>query len=209
VSWAVARRSPASLAAGAGGAALLARSLVNQPMSRMLGAKHRGEAVRVRKTLSIAAPVEQVFRLWSHPELFPRFLTHLKSVDRVGDGRYRWVATGPGGVDVEWDAEVTELEPNRRLSWRSLEGSKIDTRGTVHLEPEKGGTRVHVDLSYGPPAGLLGHSVAWLARQDPRTAMNDDLLRMKTLLEEGKTRAHGEEVRLSELFAGAATPARF
>jgi len=209
VSWAVARRTPAALAAGATGAALLARSLVNQPMSRMLGAKDRGDAVRVRKTLSVGAPVEQVFRLWSHPELFPRFLTHLKSVDRLSDGRYRWVATGPGGVDVDWDAEVTEMEPNRKLSWRSLEGSKIDTHGTVHLTPETGGgTQIHVDMSYGPPAGLLGHSVAWLARQDPRTAMNEDLLRMKSLLEEGKTTMRGEEVRLADLLAGAGT-ARF
>lgn len=204
LSWAVARRTPATAAAGATGAALLTRSLVNRPISRIVGAKDRGDAVRVRKTLSVDAPAEQVYRLWSHPELFPRFLTHVKSVERVGDGRYHWVATGPGGVDVDWDAELTEMEPNRRLSWRSLEGSEIENHGTVHLEPEaNGGTRIHVDMSYGPPAGLLGHSVAWLTRQDPRTAMNDDLLRMKSLLEDGRTTARGEMVTLDDLLASA------
>jgi uncharacterized membrane protein len=200
LTWAMARRSPVAMAAGATGAALLARSLTNRPMAKMVGARSRGDVVRVRKTVSVDAPVEQVFRLWSHPEVFPRFLTHLRKVDRVGDRRYHWVATGPGGVDVSWDAEVTEIEPNRRLSWRSLGGSGVDTHGTVHLEPEEGGgTRVHVDMSYGPPAGLLGHSVAWLTRQDPRTAMNEDLLRLKSLLEDGRTTAHGLEVKLDDL----------
>jgi uncharacterized membrane protein len=203
ISWAAARRTPMAMAAGATGAALLARGLSNRPVGSMVGAKDRGDTVRVRKTLSVDAPVEQVFRLWSHPELFPRFLTHVDRVEPTGDGRYHWVATGPGGIKVDWDAEVTEIEPNRRLAWRSLEGSKVDTHGMVDLTPEEGGgTRIHVDMSYGPPAGLIGHSIAWLTRQDPRTAMNEDLIRMKSLLEDGRTTVQGEEVRLDDIFAG-------
>ena len=200
LSWAAARRSPAAMAVGATGAALLARGLVNKPLRAVIGAGDAG-VVRVRKTINIAAPVETVFKLWSRPELFPRFLTHLESVEPRGDRRYHWVATGPGGTRIDWDAQVTEVEPNRRLSWRSLDGSKVDTSGTVHFTPENGGTRVQVDMSYIPPGGLLGHSVARLTRQDPRTAMNADLARLKSLLEDGKTTAHGQEINLREILA--------
>jgi uncharacterized membrane protein len=203
ISWAATHRTPMAMAAGATGAALLARGLTNRPIGTMIGIKDRGDVVRVRKTLSIDAPVEQVFRLWSRPELFPRFLTHLERVETTGERRYHWVASGPGGVEVNWDSEVTDLEPNRRLSWRSLEGSAVDTNGTVEFTPEaNGGTRVQVDMSYTPPAGLVGHSVAWLTGRDPRTAMNQDLIRMKSLLEDGRTTGRGGEVTLDQIFAG-------
>jgi uncharacterized membrane protein len=84
-----------------------------------------------------------------------------------------------------------------------MEGSKVDTSGTVRLDPQNGGTRIEVDLSYFPPAGLLGHSVARLIGRDPRTVMNQDLVRFKSLLENGKTRARGEEISLEEILAQA------
>jgi hypothetical protein len=46
-------------------------------------------------------------------------------------------------------------------------------------------------MSYCPPAGLFGHAVAWVFGADPKTEMDEDLVRLKSLLETGKTRAHG------------------
>jgi hypothetical protein len=40
-------------------------------------------------------------------------------------------------------------------------------------------------MSYQPPAGLLGHLVAALFGADPKSKMDADLLRMKTLVETG------------------------
>jgi hypothetical protein len=115
ISWGARSRTPIAMAAAATGAALLARGLVNRPLGTILGVRNGREGVRVRKTLWVDAPVDQVFRLWSRPELFPRFLSHLDRVEPTGDRRYRWVASGPGGVKVDWESELTEVEPNRRL----------------------------------------------------------------------------------------------
>jgi hypothetical protein len=49
-------------------------------------------------------------------------------------------------------------------------------------------------MTYKPPAGVLGHAVAALFRTDPKQALDDDLVRLKSLIETGKTTAHGEEV---------------
>ena len=48
-----------------------------------------------------------------------------------------------------------------------------------------GGTRVRVHLSYVPPGGAIGHAIAALLGADPKSEMDADLLRMKTMIETG------------------------
>jgi len=54
-------------------------------------------------------------------------------------------------------------------------------------------------MSYNPPGGALGHGLATLLGSDPKRAMDEDLVRFKSLLEAGRTRAHGERVTREEL----------
>jgi uncharacterized membrane protein len=56
----------------------------------------------------------------------------------------------------------------------------------IQFERVNGGTRLDVEMSYSPPAGVLGHVVAKLFGADPKTELDEDLLRMKTFLETGK-----------------------
>jgi uncharacterized membrane protein len=116
-------------------------------------------------------------------------------VHKLGNDRSHWVAAGPGGVSASWDAETTQSEPQRLLAWRSLPGSMVRTTGSVCFEDDiLGGTRITIRMSYCPPAGLLGHTVACLFGADPKSEIDDDMVRLKSLLEIGKTRAHGETV---------------
>jgi uncharacterized membrane protein len=76
-----------------------------------------------------------------------------------------------------------------------VNGSTINTEGAVRFSPgPDGGTTVSIHMSYCPPAGVLGHGVAWLFGADPKTEIEDDLVRLKSLMEIGKTRAHGATV---------------
>jgi uncharacterized membrane protein len=56
----------------------------------------------------------------------------------------------------------------------------------IQFERVNGGTRLDVEMSYTPPAGVLGHVVAKLFGADPKSELDEDLLRMKTFLETGK-----------------------
>ena len=47
-------------------------------------------------------------------------------------------------------------------------------------------TRVTVQLNYRPPAGAFGHAVAAMFGADPKTEMDADLMRMKTMIETGR-----------------------
>jgi uncharacterized membrane protein len=101
---------------------------------------------------------------------------------------------------VSWEGEIETLEPEQLLAWRSLPGSVVQNAGVARFEENPdGSTRLDIRLSYNPPAGALGHAVASLFGADPKHAMDEDLVRFQSLLEQGKTTVHGEEVRLGDL----------
>jgi uncharacterized membrane protein len=187
-------------AASLAGLGLALRGITNMPLKRAAGMTGR-RAVDVEKSINIDAPVEDVYQLWANFENFPRFMAHVKEVRNIGLGRSHWVVAGPVGVPVEWDAVITRLDPNRVIAWKSLPTSTVKSAGLVFFEPNgQGGTRVTVRMSYNPPAGALGHAVAALFGADPRQAMNEDLVRLKGLLETGKASAEGREIRREEVF---------
>ena len=185
---------PVRWAAALGGTALLARAVSNRSFTGVFGFGDGG-VVDIDKTIHILAPVREVFDFWSKVENFPRFMSHLKEVRDLGNNRSHWVAAGPGGIAVPWDAEITSSEPHRLLAWKSVPGSLVRTAGRIRFEEDStGGTRVTIRMSYCPPAGIFGHTVAWLFGADPKSEIDDDMVRLKSLLEIGKTRAHGETV---------------
>jgi uncharacterized membrane protein len=184
------------------GAGLLLRATSNLSTRRMLGIGDARAPVRVRKTITVAAPIERVWALWSDFENFPSFMTHLRQVRRVDDRRSLWTAAGPAGTTVQWDAEITESVPHELIAWRSVQGAPIATSGVVRFRAAgKDHTAIDVRLDYTPPAGAVGHAVASLFGVDPKHSMDDDLLRLKSLLEAGKTSrgGAGAPVRLEEM----------
>jgi uncharacterized membrane protein len=192
-------RGPGGRALSVVGLGLLARAATNLPPRRLVGLGAGRRAIDVQKTIRVAAPVDQVWELWSDFENFPRFMSHLREVRKIDEGRSHWIAVGPAGVSVEWDAVVTDWVPSQLIAWKSVEGSTVETAGRVRFEPTGDDrTEIDVQMSYNPPAGALGHAVATLFGADPKRAMDEDMVRLKSLLEEGKTRAD-EPVLLDEV----------
>jgi uncharacterized membrane protein len=182
------RRNGASgPAMGLVGLGLLARAVTNKDFARLLGVGSGRRGVDIQKTINVAAPLEKVFQFWEHPENFPHFMKHVREVRKIGDGRYRWTVDGPAGVPVEWETIVTRYEPNKLIAWKSLPGFTIRQAGMVHFSGNADGTTsVDIKLSYNPPAGLIGHAIAEILGVDPKSEMDDDLIRMKTFIETGK-----------------------
>jgi uncharacterized membrane protein len=200
-------RGPVGVGMVAAGAGVLARTLTNLPARRLIGVGAGRRAVDVQKMIDVAAPIDEVWELWNSYENFPRFMAHLKEVRRTGEGRSHWVAAGPAGSKVEWDAVTTESVPNEVLAWKSVEGSAVENAGVVRFRPNPDGTtRIDVRMSYNPPGGAMGHAIAALFGADPKRAMDEDMVRLKSLLEEGKTRADEGPVSLDELTTS--TPVR-
>jgi uncharacterized membrane protein len=169
---------------GASGVGLFARGTSNLDLRTLLGVGRGRPVVTVRKSLNVQAPLERVFAFWSDVERFPTFMANVREVRDLGRDRSRWTVAGPAAMPVEWEAEVTRRVPNEELAWATVPGSVVEHSGHVRFLPNaSGGTRIDVHLSYAPPAGAVGHGIARLFGSDPKTEIDEDLARMKTLLE--------------------------
>ena len=156
--------------------------------------RSRGSArgIEVVRTMTVEAPVERVYEFWNEFENFPRFMSHVHEVRRIGADRTHWVVAGPGGTPVEWDAVVIRRIVNEEIGWRTVEGSLVEHSGSVRFRSAGvGQTRIDVKMTYRPLGGALGHGLATLLGSDPERVIADDLDRLATQLR-GPRAATGE-----------------
>ena len=146
------------------------------------------QGIRIEKAITIDKPREELYSFWRNLDNLPRFMKNLHRVTPLGDKQSHWTAFGPGGKLVEWDAEINHEEPNELIGWRSLTGSDVDSAGSVHFKPAPGGrgTEVYIELQYNPPGGALGATLAKLIGRDPGSEVEEDLRRLKQILETGE-----------------------
>jgi uncharacterized membrane protein len=197
------RRDPIGLAIGTVGIGLIARGM----------AASGTQTLDIHKTILVGAPIEDVFGYWAEFENFPRFMANVVDVERTGSNCWHWVVRGPAGTHLEWDACLSVFEPERVLAWKSLPGADLGNSGSVHFTPTgETETRVDIQVSIHPPAGALGslgHAIAALLGRDPETEMDEDLVRFKALMEEGRITVEGETVLRGDIPAGPVEPVRF
>lgn len=180
------RGGPGTLAAITG-IGLATRAAANVPLAELTGISRRRRGVAVQKTITIDAPVGEVYAFWSWYENFPRFMSRVLNVSADGDGkRSHWRVAGPAGIPVDFDAELTCAVPNQMLAWCTEPGAIVAHSGVAQFDRvDDSRTRVHVRMAYDPPAGWLGHAVASAFGVDPKHSMDADLARMKTMIETG------------------------
>ena len=134
---------------------------------------------KVEKDIHINAPVDKVFALWSDFTRFPNIMHNIKEVRKIADDKYHWVAQ-IGGIKVEWDAQVTLMERDKAIGWKSTSGDQ--NSGEVRFVPMNGGTHLYVTIVYDPPAGILGEIADTLTHRVP-SDLEEDLKNFKTTVE--------------------------
>jgi uncharacterized membrane protein len=141
--------------------------------------------IHLHESVVVKRPVAEVFRFWRRLENLPQFMTHLKSVTQTTEKQSHWVAVGPGGLPVEWDAEIIHEVLDKTIGWKSLDGADVVSAGSVNFAsgPDDRSTTVTVRLQYAPPAGQAGEVVASLLGVAPSELLREDLKRLKSALE--------------------------
>jgi uncharacterized membrane protein len=157
-------------------------------MTTAADAKEQGKGIHVHKSVTVNRPADEVYAFWRDFENLPRFMKNLESVQVTGDRRSHWVANGPAGQTLEWDAETTEDRPSERIAWRSLEGADVSSAGVVRFVAAPGGrgTEIHVEMRYDPPGGKLGALFSTLFGENPSLQVDGDLRRFKQVMEIGE-----------------------
>jgi uncharacterized membrane protein len=104
-------------------------------------------------SVTVHAPVHQVYSMFTHFNDFPKFMSFVKEVTYADDQHSHWVADVAG--QHEWDAVNENWIPDRQIGWHATSG--LDNFGKVTFNPAGSDeTQVDVFVSYVPPAGPLG-----------------------------------------------------
>ena len=142
----------------------------------------------VRRAITIAVPPEQVYAFWRDVENLPSFMSRLVSIEELGPRRSLWHMRAPAGKLLQWEAEIVEDIPDTTIGWRSLPGAAIRHQGRVRFRPAPGsrGTEVTLEVQYEAPAGELGRWFASLTRPAAGIQIENDLRRLKQILEVGE-----------------------
>jgi uncharacterized membrane protein len=203
--WALDRRPLSALAGFALGGGLLYRGLTGHcGMYRAMGVSsnenqagrlphgvpaQQGERVEVE--LMIDAPPKQVYESWRHLRNVPSILKHVTSVTELDENRSRWTLKTPIGVELKWDAEIINDEPNRLIAWESIPGGSMNTAGAVHFDAVAEGkrTRLTLNMKYDPPGGKVGIWVAQALGADLHSQLAQDLRDFKQRMEQAKATA--------------------
>ena len=133
----------------------------------------------IEKSIDVEVPVRTAYNQWTQFESFPRFMEGVESVHQLDDTHLHWKAS-IGGKTLEWDAEISEQIPDKRIAWHSLQGARNAGVVTFHrLADER--TRVMLQLDYDPQ-GFVENVGDFLGVMNGRT--EGDLERFKDFIEE-------------------------
>ena len=96
----------------------------------------------------------------------------------MDDKRAHW-RTNIGGKEKEFDTEITEQIPDKRIAWRSLAGASHAGVVTFHRISD-GRTRIMLQLEYEPEGVMekVGDAVGVVSHR-----VEGDLLRFKEFIE--------------------------
>ncbi|MCS3843799.1 SRPBCC family protein [Microbacterium sp. AK031] len=108
---------------------------------------------QIIETIDVDVPVSVAYNQWTQFESFPEFLDEVVSLTQVTDTLTRW-KVNVGGVEREFDAEITEQHPDERVAWTSI-GAETAHGGAVTFHRlTDTSTRVSVQLDW-EPSGLV------------------------------------------------------
>ncbi len=145
-----------------------------------------GDAATAR-AVTIRKPVAEVYGYFRDFAKLPTFMDNVERIDVLDDKRSHWVVKAPAGTTVEWDARITQEEPERLIAWTSEEGADVPNSGKVEFyDAGDRGTIVVATILYDPPGGFIGKVVAKMFQREPALQARRDLRRFKQLLETGE-----------------------
>lgn len=181
------KRDRTALAGSLAGAALMYRgiAMVRDPELRFM--PETTSTVDVQRTVSVQRPRQELYDFWAKAENLASFMVDVQSVTATERDRQHWKMALPGGLKLEWEAEVTEM-PGKQISWRTTADSPVEHSGAVEFTDgtHPGETYVRMTARYMIPGGMLTRGIAMLAGRDPEQMVRENLRRFRMLMETGE-----------------------
>jgi uncharacterized membrane protein len=133
----------------------------------------------IEASIDVDVPVRVAYDQWTQFEEFPRFMDAVESVKQLDDTHLHWVAK-IAGIRKEWDAKITQQQPDQRVAWTSTNGA--DNAGAVDFHRiDDRRTRITLTMDVDPEGVIesVGDAVGVPERQ-----VEGDLKRFKEFIEQ-------------------------
>jgi uncharacterized membrane protein len=143
-------------------------------MAKIKAAKRCKVMGATTHSIEVNAPLRAVYNQWTQFEEFPRFMESVDEVRQEGPKTLFWK-----GKEKQWEAEITEQVPDKRIVWESVEGTP--NKGEVTFESlDLDRTQITLTMEY-EPEGFL--EKAGDALGIPSGQVEGDLKRFRDFIE--------------------------
>jgi uncharacterized membrane protein len=132
----------------------------------------------IEKSIDVNVPVSTAYNQWTQFEQFSQFMEGVEAVTQIDDKHSQW-RVNVGGKVREFETEITEQIPDKRIAWRTRGGTYNAGVITFHYLNE-GTTRLMLQMGY-EPEGVVEKAGDMLGVVSRR--VHGDLERFKELIE--------------------------
>lgn len=138
----------------------------------------------VRTSALIQRSLDNLYAMWRDIESAPEWQEEIRQVTLTGTNTSHWVMRS-GDKTIEWDSEILNDEPGRRIAWRST-GGDSDNAGEVTFEEAPGGRGTIVTVLQEFRMGKLASAWETVVGRNPKQAVVENLRHFKALAETGE-----------------------
>jgi len=147
-------------------------------LSKKMKNRASGMDSSIVETIEINVPVRTAYNQWTQFEDFPQFMASVHEIRQLDDKHLHWKAN-VAGEEKEWDVEITEQIPDKRIAWQSTTGVPNGGVATFHKISDTT-CRVTVQMDYQPEGAMekLGDAFGAV-----RMELRGNLQKFKEMLE--------------------------
>jgi uncharacterized membrane protein len=101
----------------------------------------------IEQGIEVEVPLRTAYNQWTQFEEFPRFMEGVEEVKQLDDQRLYWKAS-IAGQKREWEAKITEQEPDSRIAWYAVGATNAGVVTFHRIDDNK--TKVMLQLEFEP-----------------------------------------------------------
>jgi uncharacterized membrane protein len=102
----------------------------------------------IEQSIDVNVPATTAYNQWTQFETFPHFMEGVEEVRQTGDQYLQW-RVNIGGKQKEFETEITEQIPDKRIAWRTRGGTDNVGVVTFHRLSDRA-TRIMLQMEYTP-----------------------------------------------------------
>lgn len=118
----------------------------------------------IERSIEMKVPAQTAYDQWTQFESFPEFMSNVEHVRQKDERHLSW-RTRVGPKLEEWESEITEQIPGKRIAWTTTQGAKHAGVVTFHrLSDDSSRVMLQMDVQPETVTEKAGEKLGLLER---------------------------------------------